>query len=87
MDMLLGVASIRVTSSVGSHLILFMNHCHDEWKWKIAGGGTETPFTYNGETFLYMWNLATGQHAYYNYNRDIFVKDFRTNELLDESQI
>ena len=45
--------------------------------WVVACGGTETPFTYNGKTYLYMWNPATGEHAYYCETDDLFVEDYR----------
>lgn len=51
-------------------------------KWIVAAGGQETPFTFNGERFTYMWNAKLKKHAYYNHNRDVLVTDFRTGELL-----
>ena len=45
---------------------------HDNWI--PACGGTEQPFTVRGETFLYMWNTTTGEHAYYSVTRDLFLE-------------
>ncbi len=50
--------------------------------WEVACGGNETPFTFDGQTFTYMWNTETKRHAYYNHTKDIFVRDFRTNDLI-----
>lgn len=45
--------------------------------WVAACGGTETPFTTRtGRRLLYMWNRTTGEHAYYDVQRDVFL----TNE-------
>jgi len=49
--------------------------------WIAACGGTEKPFkARNGDTLHYMWNYATGEHAYYDVTHDVFL----TNE---EAQI
>ena len=45
--------------------------------WIPACGGTEAPFTTRtGRRLLYMWNRSTGEHAYYDVQRDVFL----TNE-------
>lgn len=45
--------------------------------WIAACGGTETPFrTRSGRTLFWMWNRVTGEHAYYDVERDVFL----TNE-------
>lgn len=49
--------------------------------WVPACGGTEQPFFYNGKQFLYMWNYRTKEHSYYCITDDLFVNDFKTNEL------
>lgn len=46
-------------------------------QWVPACGGAEEPFTYNGKRYLYMWNITTGQHAYYCANDDRFYVDYR----------
>ena len=49
--------------------------------WVPACGGTETPFTTRtGRTLHYLWCPSTGQHAYYDVTRDVFL----TN---DEAQL
>lgn len=43
-------------------------------QWIPACGGTETPFTSRtGRRLLYMWNQTTGEHAYYDVYRDLFL--------------
>ena len=46
--------------------------------WIPACGGTELPFTCEGETFEYMWNYVTKKHSYYSHTRDMFLSQ---NEL------
>ena len=42
--------------------------------WVPACGGAETPFTTRtGRRLLYMWNPTTGEHAYYDLQRDVFL--------------
>lgn len=42
--------------------------------WVPANGGTETPYvTKSGHKVLYMWNKKTGEHAYLDLSRDIFL--------------
>lgn len=44
--------------------------------WVPACGGTETPSkTRTGRTLLYMWNTATGEHAYYDCENDVFLSN------------
>lgn len=51
--------------------------------WIPACGGTETPFTSrSGKRLLYMWNRATGQHAYYDMGADLFLTDSEAAEAL-----
>jgi hypothetical protein len=43
-------------------------------EWVPACGGTETPFTTRmGRRLLWMWNSATGEHAYYDVTNDVFL--------------
>ena len=43
-------------------------------RWVPACGGTEVPFeTRTGRTLHYMWNMTTGEHAYYDVRADIFL--------------
>ena len=43
-------------------------------QWVPACGGTETPFnTRNGHRLQYLWNKATGEHAYIDCNTDIIL--------------
>ena len=49
--------------------------------WLTACGGVETPFTYEGKTYLYMWNCATHEHAYYCKDDDVFYSNYETREL------
>ena len=42
--------------------------------WRPANGGTETPYkTRGGITVLYMFNLLTGKHAWYDVDHDVFL--------------
>lgn len=51
------------------------------YQWIIACGGTETPFTYEGKTYTYMWCPATREHAYYCHEDDTFYADYVTREI------
>jgi hypothetical protein len=43
-------------------------------RWVAACGGTEQPFTTRtGHRLQYMWCPATGEHAYYCLDEDLFV--------------
>lgn len=54
---------------------------HDPWI--PACGGTEKPFmTRSGRLLLYMWNRATGEHAYYDVERDVFLDDEEASAAL-----
>ena len=51
--------------------------------WVPACGGTETPFTTRtGRRLLYMWNLSTGEHAYYDVVSDIFLSSDEASTAL-----
>lgn len=52
-------------------------------EWVAACGGTEKPFDVAGRTLHYMWNRATGEHAYYDVKRDLFLSDEDAFELLN----
>jgi hypothetical protein len=41
--------------------------------WVPACGGTEQPFTVKGYRLLYMWQPASGRHAYIDLDKDIFL--------------
>lgn len=43
--------------------------------WKPACGGNETPFTYGGEQWLYVWNGE--RHGYLRLSEDVVYTDFR----------
>lgn len=48
--------------------------CPDEGRWVPACGGTEVPTrTRTGRKLLYMWHTTTGEHAYYDCDRDVFL--------------
>lgn len=40
--------------------------------WRPANGGTATPFTWEDKEYLHMYNLDTGEHAYFNATDDCF---------------
>lgn len=42
-----------------------------------ACGGTETPFTYNGTRWLYVWDTVEKRHWYLNLETDILSEDYR----------
>jgi hypothetical protein len=43
-------------------------------RWVAGCGGTEVPFvTRTGRKLHYMWNMTTGEHAYYDCINDIFL--------------
>lgn len=49
--------------------------------WVPACGGTETPTkTRTGRTLLYMWNTTTGEHAYFDCDRDVFLTQQQASE-------
>lgn len=51
--------------------------------WVPACGGTETPFTTRtGRRLLYMWNLSTGEHAYYDLASDTFLSNDEASTAL-----
>ena len=43
--------------------------------WKPACGGTETPFKFEGQTYLYCWHTGTGKHAYIHLESDMPMPD------------
>lgn len=48
----------------------------EQGNWYPACGGTEVPFrTRGGHTLLYVWQPATGRHAYLNLDTDIVLSD------------
>lgn len=50
--------------------------------WVAACGGTETPMTIGGRRLWYMWNRRTGQHAYLDMDRDVFLTDAEAWEII-----
>jgi len=56
-------------------------------RWVPGCGGTEKPFeTRTGRTLLYMWNMTTGEHAYYDVKQDIFLDTEEAMIALGERQ-
>lgn len=54
--------------------------------WVPACGGTETATkTRSGRTLLYMWNRTTGEHAYYDCCRDVFLTNEEASQALQMS--
>jgi hypothetical protein len=50
-------------------------------RWVPACGGKEVPFeTRTGRRLHYMWNMNTGEHAYYDLDRDIFLSNAEADE-------
>ena len=43
---------------------------HDD-RWVAAGGGSETPFTFNRQRWLYVFNPKRHRHGYLNLDTDI----------------
>lgn len=50
--------------------------------WTPACGGTEEPFDCRGRRLHYLWNRTTGEHAYYDVRRDIFLSDLEAQEII-----
>lgn len=50
--------------------------------WQPACGGSEKPFTVKGRRLQYMWQPSTGNHAYLDLDRDMFLEDSEANEIL-----
>lgn len=51
----------------------------NDYAWRPACGGLETPFTWADKEYLYMYNHATGEHAYYNATDDVFEQNVEFN--------
>lgn len=51
----------------------------DGHEWRPACGGLEKPFTWGDKEYLYMYNHATGEHAYYNATDDVFEPSVEFN--------
>ena len=47
--------------------------------WRPANGGRETPFQWGDKEYLYMYNIETGEHAYYNATDDKFEHNVEMN--------
>lgn len=50
---------------------------NNENRWVAACGGRELPFIHNGTEWLYVFNPATGEHAYLNLGTDIVQENFQ----------
>jgi hypothetical protein len=51
--------------------------------WVPACGGTEPITTYRtGRRLQYMWNTTSGEHAYYDVDRDIFLDNAEAEEAI-----
>ena len=48
---------------------------HQTGKWVSGCGGTETPFKFEGQTYLYCWHTGTGKHAYLHVESDTIMPD------------
>lgn len=48
--------------------------------WVPACGGSEVPFRIRGYHLWYMWNTETGEHAYLDLDRDVFLTN---DEVVD----
>jgi hypothetical protein len=49
--------------------------------WVPANGGTEQPFTVRGYRLQYLWQQATGRHAYINCDTDVLLTDDEVNAI------
>lgn len=43
--------------------------------YSIGCGGFEVPTTYQGRTYLYVWNRIKRIHEYYVFEDDVFIAD------------
>lgn len=50
--------------------------------WVVAGGGQEPVFEHGGRRWQYMWNMKTGEHAYYCFDDDLFYRSYETREVI-----
>jgi hypothetical protein len=51
--------------------------------WFPANGGTEVPFiSRSGVRLLYVWQPATGKHAYLNMDTDLLIPDAELDRYL-----
>lgn len=54
---------------------------HESWStshedfWKPAGNGSETPFSRDGRTYLYVYNRHTRKHGFLDLVTDIVIDD------------
>jgi hypothetical protein len=49
-----------------------------EDRWVVACGGSEEPFEYWGERWLYVFHPRSGKHGYLNMSTDVVHEDYRT---------
>ena len=47
-------------------------------RWQVGCGGTETPVTFDGTRWLYVFQPSTGTHGYLNLDTDIVHNDYRS---------
>lgn len=60
-----------------------MPHLASNGNWFPANNGTETPFTTRtGKRLLYVWQPATGKHAYLDLSTDIVLSDEEASAAL-----
>ena len=55
----------------------------EQGTWVPACGGTETPFRMRGYKLLYVWQRATGRHAYLNVETDMILSDAEVDALFN----
>lgn len=47
-------------------------------RWVPGCGGSEEPFEYWGERWLYVFQPSSGRHGYLNLSTDVVHEDYRT---------
>ena len=45
---------------------------HGSDQWRPACNGTAKPFHWNDKEYVYMYNVSSGSHAYFNATDDVF---------------
>lgn len=60
-----------------------MGFSDQKHQWVPACGGTEKEFTTRtGKRLIYMWDMVTGDHAYYCLDTDTFLTNDEAREAL-----
>jgi len=49
--------------------------------YRVGCGGTEVPTCYGGRWYLYVWNVKTREHEYYDYSDDVFRSEAYLHQL------